>query len=604
VYFSYLCALKFSESDREKAEERIRQSGHQIMDNSFIRHKTGLDRKEAENALTEFLKPENEAKVFAVKGDWGVGKTYLVRTFLQHIKKSYHYGSIFGISTIDELKTQLWINLCSDNETHGKSRKSKIRALFQNANRNSKDLGNLVEVIPKMGEYGIGFTPAIINLASNFIVNNSLQDKLICIDDLERRSESLSLNKILGFIESLSEGKNCKIIIIYNEDKIKEHQESNSTLAEYKEKVIDFEIKLEPNTIDNFHIGFGESDPDENIVLNYFDRAEVRINNIRVLKKLKLNLEKIRPHINIFLPEVRHKIINEAIFISLSKLDTSFPINVDKLISLGSFQEILKLSNHEKEQELYFKANMLGYTFSGISDEIIRLVETSVCNYKIIHEEGKKLNDREVNHKIGEKLHEAYRPYSESFESSEAELHDNLKNFLEHYYKSLSFRDLQGLTDISKAINLDIKIYWEKWIKYQIDKSETLENLYYLQSIIQASNVFAVNNIRSSLEEKISTFEQDLSIDAILMKALDKQGWSNQDSDYLNRRTLEQWKQWILERHPEKSSMVRQGLKMQGEFSQNLEKAIVDLAQVSALNRMRAEKLYDLVIEDSNASDN
>jgi KAP family P-loop domain len=573
------------------------------MDNSFIRYKTDLDRKEVENALKKFLKIENEAKVFVVKGDWGVGKTYLVRTFLSSMKQSYHYGSIFGVSTIDELKMQLWSNLNSDNEADSKPKKWNIRDLFPNAIRNSKDLGNLVEAIPKMGDYGIGFTPAVINLASNFIINNSLKDKLICIDDLERRSENLSLKKILGFIESLTEDKNCKVIIIYNEDKLKEHQESNNTLQEYREKVIDFEIKLDPSVADNFHIGFGENDPDSKIVFDYFARAESRANNIRVLKKIKLNLEEIRPHIDNFLPKVRHKIIDEIIFISLSKFDSSFPVGLDRLLSLGNFQEIIN-RNQDGEKEPYFQANKLGYSGSGISDEIIRLVETSFCDYKIIYEEGKKLDDIERRHGILEKLHEAYEPYSESFQSSEVELHENLKNFLEHNYKYLSLRELQRLTDISSSINLNIHNYWKQWLKHQIDQSETLEDLYYLQSIIHANSVFSSSDLRLSVEEKISVFEKDISIDAILMKAVDQEGWSTQDADYLNRRTLDQWKQWLLVRHPDKHLMVRQGLTIQGESFQTLKKAIVDFAQVSALNRMRAEKLYNLVIEDSNASEN
>jgi hypothetical protein len=567
------------------------------MNENSIKYKVGLDRKEAERALEEFLKSGNNIKVFAVKGDWGVGKTHLVKTFLAGARQSYRYSSIFGVSTIEELKMQLWSNFNSDTKADEKQKNWDLRNLFTKATKNSKDLGNLVEAVPRMGEYGIGFTPAVITLASNFIVNRALQNQLICIDDLERRSANLSLNEVLGFIENLVEDKNCKVIIIYNEEKLRENQESNSVLMEYREKVIDFEINLDPSLTDNFRIGFGENDPDEDVIFNYFARARVRVNNIRVLKRIKLHLDKVRPAINSFLPEVRYKIINEIIFMTLAKLDASFPVNLDKLMSLGSFQNILN-SGEDAEKDFYLHASGLGYTESVISNEIFRLVETSICNYEVIQDEGEKLNSVEKNHKIEKKLSEAYKPYSESFESSEEDLRKNLTDFLEKYCDFLDFRKIQGLTDISRVINLAIDPYWKKWFQHQINQAETLEDLYYLQSITQGNEFFKGSELLTDLDNKISVFEKDLSIDAILNRILDKEGWSQKDADYLNSRTLDQWKQWLLVKHPDKVFMIRQGLKMPGESSKTLRRAIAELAQDSALNRMRAEKLYDVILED------
>ena len=56
------------------------------MTNRKSTSKAGLERREVEEALQAFLDPKNEAKVFALKGDWGVGKTHLARTLLwEHV---------------------------------------------------------------------------------------------------------------------------------------------------------------------------------------------------------------------------------------------------------------------------------------------------------------------------------------------------------------------------------------------------------------------------------------------------------------------------------------------------------------------------------------
>lgn len=563
------------------------------MKNITNAHKYGLDRRESETALEAFLNSKNEAKVFAINGDWGVGKTHLVKSFLSKIKRDYHYGSAFGITTIDELKMQLWSNFISSESTNATKSKRNPRNLFKSIKDHSQNIANIIEAIPNMGEYGTGFTPAIITLTSNLVINNALKEKLICIDDIERRSKNLPLNELLGFIENLTEEKNCKVILIYNESKI--DSESINTLKEYREKVIDYEIKFAPSSAENFRIGFGENYPDESIIFDYFNKEYIQANNIRVFKKLKWNLEKLRPSIDGFSFRVRHRIINEIIFVSLSKFDDSFPVDLSKLVALGSFQEDLS-NKKEDERDLYFLALDLGFTDSAISNEIIRLVETSYCDYKKFCEEVGKLNGKENELEIKEKLSEAYEPYSESF-GGENDIFNNLMNFLNQHWKFLGFRELQQLEAISEAINLDLKPYKAKWCKYQIDSSENLEKLYDLQAIFQGNPNFGTNDLISELKKKIFTFEEEMSIDAILMKILETRSWSKKDADYLNGRTLEQYKQWLLEKHPEKYRMIKKGLEMEEEFSQILRGAIIALAQGNKLNTLRAEKLYRINLE-------
>lgn len=67
----------------------------------------------------------------------------------------------------------------------------------------------------------------------------------------------------------------------------------------------------------------------------------------------------------------------------------------------------------------------------------------------------------------------------------------------------------------------------------------------------------------------------------------------------MNACTLEQCKQWLMEKHPDKHFMIRPGLRMGEEFSESLKRAIIDLAKTSKLNTMRAEKIYGININDA-----
>ena len=88
-------------------------------------------RAQIQEKLKLFISDDN-FKVLALKGKWGVGKTHLVETFFEGQQQDYYYGSVFGISSIEQLKLQIlankgtagkilkWVNSQSDRITKTK----------------------------------------------------------------------------------------------------------------------------------------------------------------------------------------------------------------------------------------------------------------------------------------------------------------------------------------------------------------------------------------------------------------------------------------------------------------------------------------------------
>jgi hypothetical protein len=64
------------------------------------------------------------------------------------------------------------------------------------------------------------------------------KDIIVCFDDFERLSSSMELEEVLGLISELKEQKNCSVVMILNEDQLRDNKE---TLDKYKEKLIDYE---------------------------------------------------------------------------------------------------------------------------------------------------------------------------------------------------------------------------------------------------------------------------------------------------------------------------------------------------------------------------
>jgi hypothetical protein len=147
-------------------------------------------------------------------------------------------------------------------------------------------------------------------------------------------------------------------------------------------------------------------------------------------------------------------------------------------------------------------------------------------------------------------------------------------------------RELREIEEIAQVIELDISNYKRNWLKYQVENLGTFESLGSLKSLFQE-----FPDLMPALEEKINSLKESMSISQVLRNAIKNRSWSQEDASYLEGRTVEDYKQWLLERNSDQYYMVKQGLSME---VLNLRQAIIELAQRSKLNAMRARNLYKI----------
>jgi hypothetical protein len=206
---------------------------------------SGVNREEAKSIIENFLN-NKDYKVLAVKGKWGVGKTYLVQELLDKYKQSYYlYASVFGISSIEQLKARILANYQSNQKSNNQNSQSPLKSsinwfnkwinkVFEWFNRNSGRL----EKTPKLdlvlsGKSSIPIAGSLIAIAGDLLLeilfnSNIKDDSIICIDDIERKS-NLPLDELLGFVEYLVQEFKCKFILIYNDEEFTD-QDSRDTL--------------------------------------------------------------------------------------------------------------------------------------------------------------------------------------------------------------------------------------------------------------------------------------------------------------------------------------------------------------------------------------
>lgn len=191
--------------------------------------------------IKQYLSIETNYAVI-INGQYGVGKTHFYKNYLSPKIKEVSlpkdnskkftpiHISLFGFKSLEEIQTAIFVELFPILKNKGLKLaagmgKSLIRGIAQ-----IKGAGDIDKYICDISQD-----------ADDWLKYDEL---VICFDDLDRKSESLDLRDVFGFINSLVENQGAKILIITNEKKLIEDEHYSSSL---REKVIGVTIQFEPD---------------------------------------------------------------------------------------------------------------------------------------------------------------------------------------------------------------------------------------------------------------------------------------------------------------------------------------------------------------------
>ncbi|WP_416310857.1 P-loop NTPase fold protein [Pseudomonas sp. W03] len=192
-----------------------------------------------QNLLQTLEDPSN--RVIALSGNWGTGKTHLWKEVRQQSPdpaiKTAASVSLFGVSSITDLKMKMAQELLPKLEND-----SALKAHVTNALSAAKKVAQSLHR---------GFA-ALDDLAL-LAIPTLLKGKFLIIDDIERKHDKLSIDEILGFIDECVQCYGCRILVVLNDDKLKDKE----IWEQFREKVIDQELRLDTSPREAFEIAHG-----------------------------------------------------------------------------------------------------------------------------------------------------------------------------------------------------------------------------------------------------------------------------------------------------------------------------------------------------------
>jgi hypothetical protein len=212
--------------------------------------------------------------LLVIKGQWGAGKTY----FWQHLiaaaksadkvgKCSYSYVTLFGVNSLEELKNTVVLQEQDIKDAKPNKGLKDARALI-------KQISVVVDKVPALQHYSGG----IVSQAAFM----TIQEALICFDDIERRGGGLEVKDVMGLASLLKEQHNCQLVFIMNEGGLS--GSGAEQFQQHSEKVVDIALQFSPSKEDAFGYVFLSDHPSYTIVRSCCLHLNIR--NIQILQRI------------------------------------------------------------------------------------------------------------------------------------------------------------------------------------------------------------------------------------------------------------------------------------------------------------------------------
>jgi hypothetical protein len=388
--------------------------------------------------------------VLCVSGEWGVGKTFLWRSVLDTLRNArelsltrYSYVSLFGLNSLDDVKSSLFENmewLDQDATDFAGRGKAGAKALAARA----KKLSELAGALPWVGQ---AFSKA------RSLYFSLIQSQIICIDDLERRSNNLDLKDVLGLISFLREQRGCKVALLLNAERLGGDKDEFYDLLE---KVIETKVVLAPTAAESAAIALTGQDVISVALRRHCETLGIR--NIRVLKQIERLVRRIDEIVRDFPQPIRDQATHSVTLFGWSKYDRA---NAPKMefLNINSIERYLahRSENGTKttEEEAIWEALLEKYKYTRTDNfdlALLKCVDSMVLDVDGILTEARALQEQRRIGALHGTFESAWRRFHDSFDDDENKVVEQIVDCTKKAFEVVSLPNLNEAVALLKSL--------------------------------------------------------------------------------------------------------------------------------------------------------
>ncbi len=553
-----------------------------------------------ETEVHRFLSTDTP-EVLCIKGKWGVGKTYGWKKFLNDAKATktlafsqYSYVSLFGLNSLDDLRFAIFERTTSDADI-GKNADS---ATFQKFLSKGSDFGRRLRPLAEALATVVNRKGLVDVLAKSAFL--SVQNQLICLDDLERSGSALKIRDVLGLTSFLKEERHCKVVLLLNDEEHEERKEFNKQL----EKVADVTLTFTPTAEEAAKIAL--RDDNQTTSLLQTGIIELGITNIRVIKKLEVLSGRLAEVLDGFSASV----LNQAIStLTLAGWCVYQPGIAPPLAFVRAYNQIARAMRSDKEdvdEETSKWLDILDrYPFKSADELDLLIMDGVVSGYFVADEIREK----------AEKVQKQHRRHSRDTMFSRAwdEFYHGSLSVEDDQFLDLLYRGAMDEADSISALNINsaIRLLRECGREYQAD--EVIQNWFAVHADEQleffniANHHFSEDDpvdveFRAAFEERRRNFQDSRNPLEVLQRIGREGRWREADVALMAKQSVADFEKMFEELrgsdvHDAVEVILRIG-KTREEGSQLIKTATIEaLRRIAAKSPLRARKIRRFGIE-------
>jgi hypothetical protein len=573
-------------------------------------------------SLDSFFSSDDQ--VMAIRGPWGVGKTYLWDAYIQNrisrcdlSQAAYSYVSLFGKSSLLDVRASIFqsarrISTFENNDRKFCKRPGDPAGLFTrhpwicDANDKLKArswpmdwLTNLARLIPLLDKQG----GIIASLQYRLV-----RDYIVCFDGLEHRNSSLSVRDVMSLAEELARHKGCKVVLIFNHNSFSDDIDKDEFEA-CREKIVDALFDFAPSHGENLACIFDASDP----IFPKLERLAIALNlkNIRVIKKLKKLIDTFLPALETADELILDEFLNHATILCWSYFmgGEALPYEfVRSRLEENSWAFFFGKKEDEltPEEKRYREITSVVQLSPSIFDDYIAtFLESGYSNFHSLKLDVAELGSKADVRHAHEELNFIWKRYTNTFSDNQEKLVASLRDSLSRNVDRIGISEycvaLEWLADFGEDVSMHVDSYIDSHGQdlARLDRHDVLLTR-------RVTYKPLLDRIRM-----IQALHSHLNIDQVAMRIAENRGWNIEDIDFLASSSSEDFLNWLRSEPVDLPIKLKRGLlvfaELQGGSSQDAIKyrkiyrsvrlALSEIASTSRLNQKRLKHLYGIDVE-------
>ena len=482
--------------------------------------------KLARHEIERFLS-SSAPEVLCIKGKWGVGKTYTLNQLILSARNNksialpyYAYVSLFGRTTLDDLKIGIVENTLPK-EKIGTS--PTLETVLSDPSGAAKSFWR--KTLPYMGWLpGIGDAAHLIRSLS-FL---KIQDQIICLDDLERKGDSLRIKDVLGLVSVLKEQKRCKVILILNDGAFEDDEKDDFNT--YFEKTVDSHVTFAPTPQECADIALPGTDATSAILRERV--STLGISNIRIIRRIARLASMITPALDKYHESIAPRFLAALVVIGWSHFGDDAP-TVDFLRTWRRYKaEKIEPTENERRWATVLETYNQGMFLE--EDEILwQAVAQGFFDIAAVEGQASLLHRSALDQEARNAFSAAWRLYHDTLEPNDEVFISALSKAFKNNVAQVSVGNADGAISVLRDIGQEQKA--KELVAYYLANIKE-------DSAFDPSNLFQPiqdSEFSAAVAERLEEKTDSRQLVDVLLSIVQRSGWSPGDEKKLASSTVD-----------------------------------------------------------------